>query len=142
MKDWIFEVTLDVRDYELDSQAIVNNATYLNYFEHARHMFMRTIGLDFAELHTQGIDPVVVNIEVDYRQSLRSGDRFSVRLKVEPRGRLRYRFTQQIVRSSDGVVMADARITAATLVNGRPGPAPMIQEAVEKFSSHEAEKRR
>jgi acyl-CoA thioester hydrolase len=133
MSNWMYEVRMDVRDYELDSQAIVNNATYLNYFEHCRHMFMREIGLDFADLHHRGIDPVVVRIEVDYKQSLRSGDSFVVRLSVQPHGRLRYRFTQEIVRIADGAVMAQGVITAATLVSGRPGPAPEIQAAIDKL---------
>ena len=44
-----FAIDLQVRDYECDMESIVNNATYLNYFEHARHEFLKTAGIDFAE---------------------------------------------------------------------------------------------
>ena len=33
MNEYIFSLTLKVRDYELDSEGIVNNANYLHYLE-------------------------------------------------------------------------------------------------------------
>ncbi|HPF94909.1 MAG TPA: acyl-CoA thioesterase, partial [Tenuifilaceae bacterium] len=69
---------LTVRDYECDLQGIVNNAVYLNYLEHARHTFLLKMGIDFAKLHTEGVDLVVSRIEIDYKQSLSSGDEFVV----------------------------------------------------------------
>ncbi|TDO96790.1 acyl-CoA thioester hydrolase [Marinomonas balearica] len=64
---------IQVRDYECDMQGIVNNAVYQNYLEHARHEFIKTKGLNFAELTSQGIHLVVTRAEVDYKASLRSG---------------------------------------------------------------------
>lgn len=72
-----------VRDYELDSQQIVNNANYLHYMEHTRHTFCSEAGMSFGELHNSGIDPVVRKIEIEYKRSLRVGDRFISCLKVE-----------------------------------------------------------
>ena len=70
---------MEVRDYELDLEGIVNNAVYLNYLEHARHLFMQQLGLDFSELHYQGIDAVVTRIKIDYLSPLKSGDRFLIK---------------------------------------------------------------
>ena len=36
---YIFEYIIDVRDYEIDAEGIVNNANYLHYLEHTRHEF-------------------------------------------------------------------------------------------------------
>ena len=36
-----FGLYLQVRDYETDAQGIVNNANYLHYLEHTRHMFCK-----------------------------------------------------------------------------------------------------
>jgi acyl-CoA thioester hydrolase len=137
---WMHETEFQVRDYELDIQGIVNNANYLHYFEHARHLFLRTIGLDFADLHDRGIDAVVARIEVDYLSSLRSGDAFLVRTAVEQKGRLRFIFRQEIARASDGEICARALITSATLKEGRPVPCPEISEALEKVGDRAMEK--
>ena len=39
--NYIFETTMEVRDYECDIQGIVNNANYLHYIEHTRHLFLQ-----------------------------------------------------------------------------------------------------
>ena len=57
------ELEFVVRDYECDLQGMVNNANYLHYFEHARHQWLESLGIDFAALHKDGIDMVVVRIE-------------------------------------------------------------------------------
>jgi acyl-CoA thioester hydrolase len=135
---WMHELELEVRDYELDCQGIVNNAVYQNYLEHGRHKFIATLGVNFAELHERGVDPVVVRAEVDYKQSLRSLDVFVIRSRVEAQGRLRFVFVQEIFRPRDQAMIVQARITAATLRNGRPGPCTEIFEALERFIASQA----
>ena len=82
MKEFDYELELQVRDYECDLQGIVNNAVYQNYLEHCRHKFLNFVGLDFAELHKDGIDAVVIRAEIDYKFPLRPGDDFFVRFKI------------------------------------------------------------
>ena len=41
MREYIFSLEIPVRDYELDSEGIVNNANYLHYLEHTRHAFIK-----------------------------------------------------------------------------------------------------
>src|SRR5215212_7149126 len=93
-----FDVDLEVRDYECDLQGVVNHAVYLHYLEHARHLFLRSNGLDFAELARSGVNLVVTRIEIDYLQPLRSGDRFRASLTLHRVSRLRFGFRQEIVR--------------------------------------------
>jgi acyl-CoA thioester hydrolase len=118
-----FSLPLGVRDYECDLQGIVNNAVYQNYFEHARHEFLRSRGVDFAALHAEGLDPVVYRIEIDYKEPLRSGDRFSVRLRVELEGRLKLVFHQEAIKEPSGALAARARVVAVMTRAGRPLPA-------------------
>ena len=64
---YIFTLPMKVRDYEVDAEGIVNNAIYLHYFEHTRHEFCEHAGMSFAQMHAQGIDPVLNRVEIDYR---------------------------------------------------------------------------
>lgn len=128
MKDHHFELEMQVRDYECDLQGIVNNAVYQNYLEHCRHKFLNFVGLDFAQLHNDGIDAVVIRAELDYKFPLRPGDDFLVRLKIGKQGRLRIIFDQQIVRKADEKLMVRARITTVLTRNGRPVSPDVLAE--------------
>jgi acyl-CoA thioester hydrolase len=59
------ELEFKVRDYECDMQGVVNNAVYQNYLEHARHEFLQSRGINFAEVTSAGIHLVVVRAEQD-----------------------------------------------------------------------------
>ena len=72
----IFEWEFKVRDYECDSQGHVNNANYQHYFEVARHEFLEKSGLNFYDLHLQGIDAVVSSVQIRYKVPLLGMDRF------------------------------------------------------------------
>ena len=37
--EYIFELEMQVRDYECDMEGIVNDAIYQHYLEHTRHEF-------------------------------------------------------------------------------------------------------
>ena len=121
IQDYQFVLPFKVRDYECDLQGIVNNSVYQHYLEHARHEFLLSRGLDFAELSRQGINLVVVRAELDYKRPLTSGDEFEVGLNLEAEGRLKMTFRQDIRRTSDQALMLQARIIAAGLnERGRP----------------------
>lgn len=114
------QIELTVRDYECDLQGIVNNAVYLNYLEHARHTYLLERNIDFAKLHTEGIDLVVHRIEIDYKQSLTSGDRFQVTSSMRKEGPLRVIFDQEIARLPDMKPVVKAKVTGVGVRNGRP----------------------
>ncbi len=132
MKTFDFEIELQVRDYECDIQGIVNNAVYQNYLEHCRHQFMSQVGLDFVQLHKDGIDAVVIRAELDYKFPLQPGDIFIVGLKMAKQGKLRIIFDQQIIRKSDNKLMVNARITGVLTKNNRPLSSSVLEEKFEK----------
>ncbi len=126
---YIYELEFKVRDYECDIQGVVNNSVYQNYMEHTRHEFLQHIGLDFAELHHEGIDAFVARIEIEYKFPLRCGDRFVCRLNLEKEGRLKYIFSQDIYRLPDEKLITRGRVVATTTVNGRLGVAEKVDQA-------------
>lgn len=111
---------MEVRDYEVDLQGIVNNANYMHYLEHARHKYMLSLNVDFEELHKKGTDLIVVKAELDYRLPLRSGDRFIIKTSLSLKGNIRVLFDQHIFRLPGMEKVLDARITGAAIKNGRP----------------------
>ena len=117
---YVFETEMEVRDYECDIQGIVNNANYLHYTEHTRHLYLTSLGVSFAKLHEQGIDPVVARMNLQYKTPLRSDDIFVSKLGVRKEG-LRYVFNQDIFRKSDGRLSFRATVELVCLINGRLG---------------------
>jgi len=113
MKKFNFE--LKVRDYECDMQGIVNNAVYQNYLEAARHEFLHSRGLSFAQLTKEGIIIVVIRAEIDYRQPLRADDEVVISVAASQHSRLKMLFDQTITRASDGQLMLEAKIYAAAM---------------------------
>ena len=116
-----FSLEMKVRDYECDMQGIVNNAVYQNYLEWARHEYLLSRGLSFAELTARGVIIMVIRSELDYRQSLRSGDSFIVTVTARQSSRVRITFDQEIRKQPDGDLMLEAKIVATSLnPNKRP----------------------
>lgn len=117
MSNAIYTIQIKVRDYEVDSQGIVNNANYLHYLEHTRHEFCESRGFTFRAMQEQGIDPVVSKIEIEYHTPLHLAETMTSCLWLERRGP-RFLFHQEIFAPS-GALAAKALVTVVALENGR-----------------------
>ncbi len=126
-----FVMDMEVRDYELDTESIVNNANYLHYMEHTRHKFCQAAGVSFIELHRRGLDGVVRKAEIEYLSSLRSGDQFLSCLRVERKGP-RFLFHQEIMLT-DGTPVVRAVITVVILHEGRLTRGDEVAEAFKPY---------
>ena len=126
--DYIFTLEIAVRDYELDSEGIVNNAQYLHYLEHTRHAFCLQAGYSFAQMQDDGFIPVVNRIEVDYKTPLRSGDVMLSRLWVETRG-VRFIFHQDIFNRDTEALAVRAVVSIVCLENGQLGRGDQLRQA-------------
>ena len=96
-KKYIFETRMAVRDYECDIEGIVNNANYLHYCEHTRHLFLKQCGLSFAEMHEKGVDAVVARMSMQFKTPLRP----------------------DLYRESDEKLCFRAQVELVCIVNGR-----------------------
>lgn len=115
---YIFETQMEVRDYECDIQGIVNNANYLHYIEHTRHLFLLAAGVSFARLHERGVDAVVARMNLQYKTPLRCDDVFISRLALHKEG-LRYVFHQDIFRKADERLCFRSTVELVCLVDGK-----------------------
>lgn len=127
-----FKIEMEVRDYECDVEGIVNNAVYLNYLEHTRHLFIRDKGFDFAQLSRQGILLVVIRIEADYLYPLRGGDKFYVTARLERISKLRFGFLQDIFRLPENKPILKAKVFGTSL--NAAGQPKYFQELEKIFS--------
>ena len=129
MKKYAFRLDMKVRDYECDSQGVVNNAVYLHYLEHARHEFLLTMGVDFAKAVEEGIYLTLVRAEVNYRAPMKSRDRFWVGCNLEQFSETRFLFIQDIYLHPDDHKSLEAKMMGVAL-NQRRRPVrwkPLIE---------------
>lgn len=130
-KERAYTLAMKVRDYEVDSEGIVNNACYLNYFEHTRHEFCHEAGLSFREMRKRGMSPVVRSISVNYLSSLGLGDEFRSLLTMSRKG-ARFIFHQWI-ETPDGRLVTEGDITIVNLIDGRLTRGDELAEAFKEW---------
>jgi len=118
MKAYIFKLEMKVRDYECDLQGVVNNSNYQRYMEHTRHEYMETLGENFGRLHDAGIDAFVSRVEIKFKHSLRSGDRFLSCMNIRREG-IKLVFHQDIYRLSDQILASTGTVECVVVENGK-----------------------
>ena len=129
---YIFETRMQVRDYECDIEGIVNNANYLHYAEHTRHLFLKECGQSFAEMHSRGIDAVVARMNLQFKTPLQCDDEFISRLNLTKEG-IKYVFHQDIYRASDNKLCFKGVIDLVCIVNGKLANSPEYDEAFKDY---------
>lgn len=128
----LFKIELQVRDHECDIQGIVNNAVYQHYFEHARHEFLKTEGLNFLELTQSGIILVLYRVEIDYLLPLKASSKFHVDVRCQRLSKFKCLFHQTI--SIDDQIYTKGQFFVAA-INTEKKPINLDQINIEKFIS-------
>ncbi len=111
----------EVRGYELDLQGIVNNAVYLQYFDHTRVLYLISKSIDWEIWHNNGYNFVVRHIDLHLKYSLRQHDQFYVTATVEKQGRLKVLFHQSIYKK-DETIIATATTTCVCVSTATSKP--------------------
>ncbi|MBQ9094001.1 MAG: acyl-CoA thioesterase [Prevotella sp.] len=135
-----YETIMQVRDYECDIQGIVNNANYLHYTEHTRHLFLQHCGVSFSEMHKKGEDFVVARMNLQYKSPLRPDDEFRSCVRLKKEG-LRYIFLHDIYRlraNADGTMENDtlcfrSQVDVVCLIGGRLGESEVCNKAFAEY---------
>jgi acyl-CoA thioester hydrolase len=70
-------ITLAGRGYELDSYNHINNAVYLNYFEHARWEFFRQLNLYNFLMENENL-PVVTDVHIRFQREIKLFDELEI----------------------------------------------------------------
>ncbi len=131
LTEYTYQLRMQVRDYEVDAEGIVNNAEYLHYMEHTRHEFCKMAGYTFRQMQEDGLSPVVTKIEIEYKRSLGLGDEMMSCLNIRRKGPL-YIFEQDIY-TLDGQIVTKAKVSIACL---KEGILTRGEELAEAFSDY------
>ena len=118
MKDYLFSIEMETRDYECDIQGIVNNANYQHYLEATRHKWLQQEGFSFRQWHEQGIDIVVSEINMKFKTPLHGQETFLSCLNLRREG-ARFIFEQDIYRQTDLRLCISATVSAVCMINGK-----------------------
>ncbi|MFA5878959.1 MAG: thioesterase family protein [Candidatus Margulisiibacteriota bacterium] len=110
-----FKTYFQVRDYECDIAKIVNNANYFHYFEHARHEYLKSIGLSYAELYQKDVNLVLVKAEIEYKNALKSGDQFYSTVEMQQVSSIRFCFKQEIYLLPDNKLTTKGNFTGVAV---------------------------
>ncbi len=70
-------ITFTARGYELDSYNHINNAVYLNYFEHARWEFLRRLNIYEFLKENQNL-PVVTDVHIRFQREIKIFDELRI----------------------------------------------------------------
>lgn len=129
----------EVRYNETDFQGIVSNSNYLIYMTHARNKHIEALGIDLYAARENGADFVLVHTDIAFKAPLKGGDKFIVTSNVRPNGRVRIGFTQEVIRKSDGKVVAVATNTCVCLdaKTGRPIMPEFLRKALREACCEE-----
>jgi acyl-CoA thioester hydrolase len=98
---------------------VVNNGTYLAYFEVGRVEWLREAGLSYRELEERGYGFVVVEAFVRYRKGARFDDELRVRTRLSELERALLRFDYEVLRDGEVLATGYTRHACVRLSSGR-----------------------
>lgn len=101
------KIDFEVRDYECDTQGIVNNANYLHYLEHARHKYLLEKNINFIELAKKDQNLVIKEAKYNYHQALKPDDKFYVLTEAKLLNKVKIQFQQSIYRQDELILTAE-----------------------------------
>ncbi len=125
----IHATPIEVRGYELDSFGHVNNAVYLNYFEHGRWDLFRKLTLNEI-IHATGRIIVVTDIHVRYMREATLYDELEVRTRMMREG-LYLIFKQKIFNKQSGLAIARGEVKTIFLDQETRKPTDIPKEFIE-----------
>ena len=98
------EFSLPIRVYieDTDAGGIVYYVNYLKYLERARTELMRTFGLERAAVSDSGLNFVVSDVSLSYREPARLDDQLRATAAISEVGGATITF-RQVVRRDDAV---------------------------------------
>ena len=119
---------------KIENQKVINSRYTGKFRQSDGHEFLTSVGISFARLHEEGVDPVVARRTMAFKTPLRSGDEFVSKLYLKKEG-IKYVFYQDIFRLPDMKVTVKATVESVCVVNGRLGDSALFDETFAPYLS-------
>lgn len=127
----VSELEIRVRYAETDQMRVAHHAGYLVWFEAGRTEYIRACGRSYAQVEEDGWLLVVIEAHCRYRQPARYDDVLTVRTRLRELGPARLSFGYELVRTADGVLLADGWTVHAAV--DRSGRVRRLPEALRRM---------
>ena len=112
--------------FDTDAGGVVHNIVYLRFIETARTLLAIQMGMSFEEIERTGIHPVVTRTEIDYKRPAKLGDTLVIHGGVTDWSGVRFWVEFEVVRPSDGAIVATCRqaLALVRMPSGKPVRLP------------------
>ena len=130
-----FRHSLRVRYNECDPQGVVFNANYLTYFDITMGELWRELG-GYQEMVEAGVDMVVGEANIRYRDALRFDDEFEIRATVTRLGDTS--MTTELTLDRNGTTVAECELRHVFIETGGGKTSPIpeaIRSGLARYSS-------
>jgi 4-hydroxybenzoyl-CoA thioesterase/acyl-CoA thioester hydrolase len=128
------EYPYQVMFFDTDCAAVVHNLAYLRIIETARTLLAEQIGLDMVGLAKEGIYPVLLRTEADYRRSAKLSDKLLVRGRLDAIERVRFWVTFDVTDLAGAVVYVTCRQSLALVQLPAGKPIRLPVEWAERYA--------
>lgn len=109
-ENW-FTYSIKAHPHNTDYAGIVWHGSYITWMEEARIEYLRSVGIDFADLVVLGCDLPVVDLSIRYHQPLRMGGEAVLKTRIVPMEGVRMDWEYQIVSLSGEELYLTAKVT-------------------------------
>jgi len=101
------ETKVRVRYGETDQMGIVYHANYFVWFDIGRTEFFRSLNMSYKELEDRNVLLPVIDVGCTYKISAKYDDEIIIKTRVESLKGVKLKFTYEIIRSNDNVILAE-----------------------------------
>lgn len=110
-----FTTEVTVRFNEADPLGIVWHGHYVRYFEDGREAFGNAFGLSYLDIYKQGFSVPVVKLDLDYKKSLKYGDRVIIETEFVPCHAAKLQFVYRLYNAVTRELVAKGTTTQVFL---------------------------
>jgi acyl-CoA thioester hydrolase len=131
---------LTVRFSDCDPLGHVNNAVYSTYLEQARiDLWRKQAAFELRRAagggHPRGEGFILARTEIDFRSEAYEGDELEVRLSLEGFGRTSAKYSYEIVDTTTGQLVAEAKTVQVWYDYDAGRPVPLTEETKARLSA-------